>query len=1256
MTVAYRGAESPNVVARNMASAPLPLERHNSSPAKGIAEIRAVYRFQPTRLYDSAPAPELWIGPTTANDAARLIATRVDLESRYAADGSGVHRAAYEFDAEGVTTFDMKLPEGLTLAAARLDGILAPVEATNRLSIPLPPGKRSVGVVLDFASRGEPLTNGGQLATPLPIGTYSLLSGQWTVKLPHGFAATEPAADTREVASDWSVRLFGPFARQDGRPFNPISVRDWNTLWAQASGELSSPAQAATDGSSANDTPTMPDGMATYQFSFVNTPTPFVIVSHWRTTSAMALAMFLLCAVGSQLARCRLRTIVWLALASAGASLLLTANWAPLATAATLGFATGAVWRWIHLGHRPLPAALAIFVAGLVIPVSAFAAPEPPTIERILVPVDGDGKPVGTKYFVATDFLRQLLAQSDVASRTEGWLLADMRCDGQLVPGTGKAGVTSGPWSLILEIEVLAQDVTVNLPLVQGEARWPTAALVDGIPAPIAWHDDGQGCSIRVTEPGRHQLSISFEPQLTETKSNRSFSLSLPPVAGAELRVLGPTGLGEVSLDGTPLMRREEAQRSAWHGTLNTVGRLNLAWPRNRAFDGGDSNRQVDQLMRLHIARTGLALDLQLIQKGSLAWPDTIVVAVAAGWRWSPNESLEVEHRTEKLPDGRQAVVVRIPPATQNNARLSLQFTATDFSPLGRVRPPAVEILSLPLERRWLAVTCDSQFACKASGPVDELSDAPAELAKELDRGDVSAPNIVLDLDQADPNWHLAVRPAKARSTLRDRLSIAAGKAQFRVNYRVDVIPQGADRFGWSLAVPENLSIENVELTAGDESIPSEWVRVDPRRVNVFFDRAAERAYRLELHCTLPMPADGLLPLPRIASVGQPDANQVVALYREEDVLAEWRFPQEPPWIESGASLTAPFDDQTRFVRAFTIDATTAEDVQVAVSTGDPVLHGATLTTVARDSDNSWEATWACDLRVEQGTIDALRIQVPSHWSGPFEVTPAAQVQVTALSTGGGKATLSVRLPQPAQIGDELRIVVRSPLAATEGQPLAAPHIQLLADGEHAEYLSLPAAFDGEPINWTRSGIQPDELPAPLGKLTFGEQATGAAMNATQAGTVYRITSDVISVTLRPQPPRADLASVRLAETSSYIGAGGGQLNVTRYLIAPAGLDQCEIKIPEQETLVRVSVDGRPALVRSLDPQRFQLQLSHPLLPQTVDVVTQSAARRAQANNRLEMTQPMLEQSGRVIPIDLSLWTTPRPLYRATAAPAAVQR
>lgn len=1221
MTIATRDVV-PVIRYRNLAPAPFPIEEPSSSGDGDAAKVFAAYRFQPTRFYDSAATPklELQSGHSAASSASFI--TRLDIDSCYASNGVGKHRVVFEMDGDASSPVDLQFPRGFVTTAAECDRIPIATQNTNNISIPVS-NKPFHRVILEVASRGSPLKNGCQLVPPVPQGKCVVLAGEWSVRLPEGYCPQDAAS---EQQATYRERLFGSFARRDGHLFNPLSPRDWNLLWASATGWFTSSAQAASVGESPGDRRPVTNGSKTYRFSLGAARPAMVSVSHDQVTTAVGISLFIACAVGSQLARVPLRWKAWLGLTAAALSLILPGAWASLAMPTAWGFAAAVAWNCLQFENRTRNAAASLVILAATFPGVTFGAPSNPGIESVLVPVDADRKQVGTKYFVSTDFLQQLLTAT--ARRDCNWMLREMRCEGTLVPASSQKPIGSA-WQLTCELDSAARDVDVELPLERSEAKWSQTATVDGIPARLNWKAGGHGCTIRVPEPGSATISIPFAPIDSTNGPRPRVRLTLPPMRGAKIMLQGPREIEALHGKSVSFSRRNIADRSTWYGELGEDGVLEFEWSFDEArHETGESKRPICLLQLLQIGHDGLKLELVLAQRGEVEWPETLALYLEDGWRHEASNVLDLKPLITNAAQGRRAFEISIPPDARSMKHLRLRFVADSASPWGRVCPPFCDITSVDRTDCWLAVLWDSTVECRASEEVVGRPGLPAVLAAALNLDDRRSPTIVTNRDQLGSEWYLSVRPVSSRSTVRDRLSIAAGRDRFRINYRMDVVPQGADKFGWSISVPPDLNVESVAVWEGHEPVPVEWTCNGDTQVNTLFSRPLDKPYRVELLGDLPMPPDGNLPVPRISGADGNRRNQIVALYREDNVAAEWQFAVEPPWVEGGASLTAPFEDRTQFVQAFTADAASEGNARVAVDRREPQVSGTALTRLSRGKVG-WEAVWKCNLQVEQGALDSLQIEAPTEWNGPFEVSPTASIQAIVPLASRGTNRIALRLSRQARTGDTIRLAIRSTLATVEGQQVSAPWIRITTAGRRTDYLSLPTSLDGEPISWTRSGLEPEELPP----VFLNDDQAPASLET------YRLVGDSLKAALRAKFAVNETASIRMAETTAIVRSDGGLLEVTRFLVSPAGLTRCIVNVPSGRRLARINVEGNPALVRQIAPRRFEVQFRHPQLPQTLDLATLSETKISLPAERIVFCQPVLEESNRAMAIALSLWT-----------------
>jgi hypothetical protein len=344
---------------------------------------------------------------------------------------------------------------------------------------------------------------------------------------------------------------------------------------------------------------------------------------------------------------------------------------------------------------------------------------------------------------------------------------------------------------------------------------------------------------------------------------------------------------------------------------------LELSWPANTDRGLDIAAQRVSLLQNLEFGRRGALLTLAVAKEGNWDWPDTI--AIAADPEWVPAAAMEV-FASELLADGRKRHVFKISDGERTAARLRIQFQG-EAAVYGRVRPPKLTISSMTVVDDWLVVTCnESQFECIPSQPVADAGGLSPRLASSAELIGGATPVATVNLKQVTDDWFLAVRPTTAASTLRERISVAVGRNRTRVNYRSDIVPQGKDRFTWSLNVPENLIVSELTACIDEAQVPLDWTRVGTKRLQINFLEPIETAFRLELHGSMSRQQASELAIPKIERANGAGGSQVIALYREDNVAAEWKFDSDAPWVESGASLESPFDDQPRFVRAFSLD------------------------------------------------------------------------------------------------------------------------------------------------------------------------------------------------------------------------------------------------------------------------------------------------------------------------------------------------
>ncbi len=1261
------------------------------APLDGVPEtndeapVRVAYRFDPADCLATARTPVLWMAPPEVGGPSPLVARRVELESFFYSDGRATHRATYHLENDGASQFDFRFPTAgvAVLNSVWVDGraVEQPLaNASEELSpIRLPASAPTATVSVYFETEQAALSAGSELVPPLIRNDVPVLAGEWTIWLPDEFSTAGANPTSGENGIHWRERLFGPLARPEGaRPFHPLRAADWHRLAGNA-GSWLEPAEAGT---SAIAHTTLPGWQAHRAKFIAEHPAP-VVVAHPPATTAWSVAAFLLSLAGGYWLRERRRELYVAALGTAaGFSLLLPAVFAPLATGVFLGLLSSLLTprlgkkdledesplSWSRLSTAGIVSvALAVGVPNLAAaqPLEADAptndALDPARIHRVLIPADAEGRPTGKKYYVSERFLRELLQSTQGNTDLGGqWLLRDAVYQGKLRERAEPPGVVAGEWSLTFTIDVLARDTTVVLPLVRSEAIWQNTAMLDGVPTPLVWKDDGRGCAVGVREPGRYSLRLSCVPRTNESAGQNLLKLTIPPLRGARVQLDYPQTTTWLLIDGVEVPRRDRDSPGVIKRELHGANQLEVQWPTALPADGAEGLR-VTGMRWLRIGADEVELETKYVMDGSARRPDALVVAFDRRWELMRKNNAPADWRVEDGPDARRTVRVPVPPNDTARQEVTLRWRLADGLSLGRLLLPRIELISVPVTQRWLAVTSDPALECEIVGAAGSPGLINEFLAMWGELTTTGAPQLVLENIPADIALGVTVRPRQAESKIDETLHVATGSDELRVLYQADVIPDNARAYQFSLVVPPDLSIEQIAVTQAGRNIPLRWARSAENRVNVFFGEEVDGEYRLELAGTAALADSRSRALPRVAAIAPAAAAQHIQLYREEEVLVEVqglsaadknrsqnrpqtggqahfapKTPQNEP-VPGGSGIgsqspSVPFEPtpaqwDARPVAAYRLDKAAAESVRLIATANDVSITGPVLTIMTRQSD-AWWVGFHGRFTVERGQLDSLRLRVPPSWAGPFTVESDVAAAVTTTVRDQEQAMVSIRFDRSIEPGHAVSLAIRSPLTLTAPSLISVPEIMPDPLPKGRRYLLVPATVEKRPVEWTQVGVREAELPRDL-------QAAGGAPIAEKS---MEIIASPFRVAIQPPAVMQPSAHVRLADTTVASGVNGGLLIATRFAISPNDLAECTLNLPGDQELLAANLDGGPAVVRRSDTGRYKVPIGPSQLPRMLEIVTRSADSAPSARRR-ELHRPTLLADDKPIPVEVSLWS-----------------
>jgi len=1251
---------APTVDALGMSAVPLPAPPPDPS-AEAWLPTRAAYRYDPADCLEPTRTPRLAIAPSQGGGLSGLVARGVVLESYFSVNGDVRHRATYSLSNDGATAFEWRLPPDAKLESISVNGLAVPsaVASTSPASksarLVVPTGSSTV--TISFSTRQEPLSIGSRLAPPLVLTDVPLLAGEWNIWLPEEYAIA------KSDAPNWRERLFGPLGRPDGaRTFQPLRASHWMSIlnsfaisWRLSEWQSDSLA-----------------GWHSERIHFVADGPSAVRIAHPSTTTAWATSLLLLSLVGGMWLARRSKKWLYALLAAAGCmAFLLPAAMAQLAAGAVWGLLLSLVMPWPRPRDTQMGASthwhrFSTMGAVWIVATGCFAGfacaqdedsasadenvAQPRAIHRVFVPVDVHGRQAGTKYYVSERFARELLRSTMTDPMSERrWLLRSIAYAGELREQVEKTGIIAGEFTITCDLEVLARDTVVVLPFAQGDATWPSFALLDGIPLPITWLDGKRGCTVQVAEPGRYSLVFSLVPHTTVAHGRNVVKLSSQPMPGATLRIEQPPELVGLTVLGTRATPTESNAKSSEYVLNDGSNHLELQWPAAEVTHGTRAVR-VTELEWMRIDEAGVELTTKFVFEGNLNQAEPVVVAFDAAWNLVQDDIGANKVKINPGSDDRKTIRVELSASGSERKEVVLHWRPVVARPLGRLYLSPIELVSHSASQRWRAISSTTAIECEITDDGATSGTAEEFVALWGGTGQTNTPQFVLGNIQPRQPWNVSTRPRPIESDIAQVLHVAAGRRELRIAYQADIVPGTAQRHRFPLIVPAETSTLRVAAIQGGRRIPLRWSRAGADRINVFFGEQLSEKYRLELSGTVPATGDELsLPL-----VGVADTDRVttVQLYRGDDVELNvhglsgedqsLRAPLEPP----------PDAWTARQIAGYRLDKATAAKVRLQVKANEPRLEGDSLATLAR-TVNGWTGSFQIDGTVKRGILDGITLHLPANWGNSPTLQSSTPAALSVVSRDEQRVTLAIRFVEAIPSGSPLKLKIDAPLAFE--RDVSIPHITMTPAIVGRRYVRMPSQLDGRPVTWTGSGVKAAELPVNL----------RAADDASKNVQTFECTAEAIHLTLQPRKDAPDAARARLADIVASLDHDGRRVMTTHFIIEPQGLADCTLRLPLGQQLVAVRLTGQPALIQQVNPENWRVSLGPPQLPSILEVTTRDHERRS-SGEQLEIRRPALFTGGRPIPVDINLWyveypSTMRPptigaTAQATAAEHAVLR
>jgi hypothetical protein len=629
----------------------------------------------------------------------------------------------------------------------------------------------------------------------------------------------------------------------------------------------------------------------------------------------------------------------------------------------------------------------------------------------------------------------------------------------------------------------------------------------------------------------------------------------------------------------------------------------------------------------LRIGVDEVQLRAKYVIEGSARRPEALTIAFDRRWELMEDSGAIAGLDVADEPDGRQSVRVPLPADELDRNEVTLQWRLTGTELFGRLRLPLIQLISIPATERWLAISSDPEVECELVDGA-ALPGAVNEFLAMWGEAEDAPQLVVGSLPTAVP-WSVAVRPRQKESLIDEVLHVAAGGDVLRVVYQAVVAPGRAHEFQYQLIVPADLSIDEIALTDAGRRIPVRWARVGDTRVNIFFDEQVASEYRLALRGSVPADVDATRSLPRVTAVSRESATQNVQLYREEGVLVAVSGVSEADQLPVKPRDPPPAAWTARPIGVYRLDKTAFDAVRLTITPNNVQITGPTLLSLTRDAE-AWSAGFGAHLTVKHGQLDMLRLRAPATWTGPFSLASDAPASMELDAADPGGTTLVIRFADSIKEGNTVDLTVRGQLMQAAQSPISMPAITPEPMVRGKRYLQVPSHWAAQPIAWAEAGVRPAELPDDL----------GSAVAMSENTRTFEVVDFPFRVAVEPTAAHDLAAQVRLADTTVWAAASGGQLIETRLVIAAPELPHCNLQLPRDQDLVSVRLDEHSAIIQPIDSQQWRVSFGPMQLPQTLEIVSRA---RPADGDRQELERPRLMVEDQPVPVEVSLWSIVRP-------------
>lgn len=1144
----------------------------NSSP------VRAAYRYDPSRRVHATFTRR---GPSEGQPA--LIVHAIDVQTRFQRNGRARHQSTVKLENLGIREISVRAPQAEGLIEWTVNGrqiAAIPVADGNGVwRIPLPEGASQATLQIVHSSPSQPFGWLGWMTwqTHLPQFEVPVLTSQWHVQLPPGvLRVSERWLPT--TFHEIGKRLFGPLWRTGNYSF--LGAEAASDHWTTIEDEITrSP--------------------ATLSVCFVPA------CDAWGWASLLVTAAFGIAF--------RFRPAgLFLLIAGLLAVSAIVAPWpcVPYASGALLGLMSAGIVRLIaehsvasedgnRIGGAVSASSLASGLALLFYFASAMGlataqAPAESQVEqqkrvparRIIVPMDEDGEELPYVY-VEPEFHAQLqrLAVTPAADAVT-WLArsGDYRLEFQAAEADGKRRLESLTATFLLEM--LSAEGSFRLPLPRDKVHLlPDGVRVNRSAVVADWSEDESELRVPLRGSGAHTVEIKLRPVLQRDGDYERLDLEIPAIATAQLTTAG-TVPGDLELLKSAEHLSPAPSGEGLVARLGPVSRLNLRW--SGASDNSSvATTEATQLIWWKIRPGGVTAEARFRLRPLSGKIRELKFKLDPRMRivaWDCDH--EVVSQRQLADEEQWRLALRLPADKEVTVRA--QFLLTGTTGIGNLVLPQADIVADRMPQAWLGFSTAAGLTLDLDAVSQQNRIPPADFLANWGAAD-NTPEQACRIVSEGGSRSVVIRPEAGSTRYQSSYLGSFASDHLRLRWEAKLTETPSDWFEIPIATPDKSRILRVELLRGDTLTPVRFNEENPGKFIAHLTHPLEKGSVLAVEMDSPWPSEKAAPLPEVLLESALEETAEWKLYRQSFVLAEVTAPKG--WTAAEGQMLGSWQENLgRLLGVWRRnEGTTPTPIICHVAPNEPQAVGRLITSVQR-TPSGWQAEVRGDLEITGGQLDQLRLDVPAEWSGPFDVTPAHQVEVRE-SPQIGRRIVSLKPPQP--LAGAWKFSLRGPLSASMGEGVRAPEALLLDLGEFERVLILPTRLEQQRVEWQTSGLQATEVPVDWPEA-------GAGNNGWEA---FRAIASRFRATVKQVERFSGEPIVHLAEHQVTWNRSGRLAGESVFEVEPGGTAQVRLELPPQLDLVQVQVGPYPARLHTTDVGTWTVELNSDQWPQSVKVL-----------------------------------------------------